>query len=231
MRRHFPTVALLVVAVILGACGDDKRPSGTAGSGTGGSGGGGVGGAGASAAGAGGAGTGTGGSAASNTTPVTPNKVPCLASETTCDTASGQTCCGSATFDSSACGDGGSCGAPWSGYSPLTCTANGATACTDDLNLACDGAEDCPSGQVCCITRQGPAYKLKTACAASCPLPPAGSEAENAPTQLSHARAECPTARSACCSGVPLPMVVPPFGYCLAPDRIPSGLSLRCDMP
>ena len=40
---------------------------------------------------------------------------------------------------------------PWNGGYVTSCAAD-TDACANDLNQACDGREDCPDGQSCCIT-------------------------------------------------------------------------------
>jgi hypothetical protein len=202
--------------LVAAGCGDDSATGGNGGSagaggaaGTGGAGGtGGTGGA-----------SGTGGSGGSidapvdapmsvddggvNTTMVTPNSVPCQPAGTTCDTQT-QTCC-------AALGDGGI---------SVMCTATAQCPNSALVSLACDGPEDCATGESCCGNRMG-TLGFRSSCAA------AGMCQGGRP--LCHNHTQCPTALSSCCT-IGIGAGNARFtGECFAPGMEP--MNAACDTP
>jgi|SRR6266542_5771072 len=130
-------------------------------------------------------------------TPRTPNQVWCI--DRQCAPPDG-VCCGIATFDSvdagPAQGDGGitTGESAWNGGYVTSCAADAVT-CQGDLNQACDGREDCPDAESCCITDLAGWY-FKAKCLAMCG---SSSEAPGLWFQLCHDHTECPNDFPACC--------------------------------
>ena len=129
-----------------------------------------------------------------------------------------QVCCGKANFAG---------GGQWTGYT-LDCAAS-ASACTGELRLSCDGAEDCAAGQSCCLTNLGPSYKIKSACQASC-----GTVQPPFPIQLCHDHSECNSGQPYCCTyqGPDVPDGTKfAFGFCLDVATVSMSTGLDCDTP
>jgi len=99
-------------------------------------------------------------------------------------------------------------------------TDAGAGACLFDMT--CDGPEDCPNGQSCCIRFAGASVVAR--CADTCAAPT---------TPGCHSATQCPSAELACCR-LFIPAVSSPanFGVCLDPANVPAlnMAQFQCDI-
>ena len=99
-----------------------------------------------------------------------------------------------------------------------TCGPKG-TACMGRVTFACDGPEDCPRGEHCCLEptdADGGRPRIDTLCRSNCDF---------GPTYLCHSHLDCGADRPACCRG---PDSFP-LGHCLPPDS--ASPNDECDVP
>jgi len=161
----------------------------------------------------------------------TPNKVPCQERGQDCALPA-DVCCGIAKFQSD------DAGAPRTDASiviytssfvgwNLSCSA--IASCQGDLELACDGPEDCPAGEACCF-KQGAEWEFKTACRAACGA--ASDEAPGLLAQVCHDHADCTRDFPACCSRQVPDAGADPYGFCFTLEAVSKmSPAISCDIP
>jgi len=159
----------------------------------------------------------------------TPHQVSCTSSTPVCSSPA-NVCCGVAKFQQgtpSCLADGGLCGVALNFVGYESSCVSDPTICQGELNHTCDGPEDCPAAEACCVRQVQ--NQFKTACAPTCPA--LGSEAPGVLAQLCHDHRDCPPAYPACCASQATATAQPAFGSCLALSALKPNLPAACDVP
>ena len=144
-----------------------------------------------------------------------------------CDTRT-SLCCGTAVYETDDAGVRQDIVQTWNSscQDRPTTPLNPQNPCGHELSIGCDGPEDCPSGQQCCVSNvDAPSGYLTTVwtnCGSTCPAP-LGIFEYMYPAAC-HTSADCPSQARLCCFGAATGgAYLPPLGFCFS--QTPSGFA------